>query len=142
MESRLNQSWWALKLAFGLVPIVAGADKFFNLLTNWEQYLSPWIARLVPAQAFMQAVGVIEIVAGILVLSKLTRIGAYIVALWLMGIVVNLLTTGHFLDVAARDAVMAVAAFALARLSEVRAAAPEAEARHAGTLRPAHGHVS
>jgi uncharacterized membrane protein YphA (DoxX/SURF4 family) len=142
MDGRLNQSWWALKLAFGLVPIVAGLDKFFNLLTDWTQYLSPLIARMVPATAFMQAVGVIEIVAGILVLSKLTRLGAYVVAAWLVGIAVNLLTTGHFLDVAVRDVVMAVGAFTLARLSEVRAAAPEAEARRTGALRPAQGHAS
>jgi uncharacterized membrane protein YphA (DoxX/SURF4 family) len=142
MDSRLNQSWWALKMAFGLVPIVAGLDKFFNLLTDWTQYLSPWIARIVPASAFMQAVGVIEIVAGLLVLSKLTRIGAYVVAAWLVGIAVNLLTTGHFLDIAVRDAVMAVGAFTLARLSEVRAAAPAAEPRERGALRPAQGHAS
>jgi uncharacterized membrane protein YphA (DoxX/SURF4 family) len=142
MDGRLNQSWWALKLAFGLVPIVAGLDKFFNLLTDWTQYLSPWIARMVPASAFMQAVGVIEIVAGLLVLSKLTRLGAYVVAAWLVGIAVNLLTTGHFLDVAARDVVMAVGAFTLARLSEVRATAPEVEARRTGALRPAQGHAS
>ncbi|MCY1019652.1 DoxX family protein [Pyxidicoccus sp. MSG2] len=142
MDGRLNQSWWALKLAFGLVPIVAGLDKFFNLLTDWTQYLSPWLAGMVPATAFMQAVGVIEIVAGLLVLSKLTRLGAYVVAAWLLGIAVNLLTTGHFLDVAARDVVMAVGAFTLARLSEVRAAAPETEARRTGALRPAQGHAS
>lgn len=80
MDARVNQSWWALRLAFGLVPIVAGLDKFFNLLTDWEQYLSPLVARVIPASTFMHAVGVIEIVAGILVLSKLTRVGAYIVA--------------------------------------------------------------
>jgi uncharacterized membrane protein YphA (DoxX/SURF4 family) len=142
MDGRLNQSWWALKMTFGLVPIVAGLDKFFNLLTDWTQYLSPWIARMVPASAFMQAVGVIEIVAGLLVLSKLTRLGAYVVAAWLVGIAVNLLTTGHFLDVAVRDVVMAVGAFTLARLSEVRAAEPAAEHRERSALRPAQGHAS
>jgi uncharacterized membrane protein YphA (DoxX/SURF4 family) len=141
MDARLNQSWWALKLAFGLVPIVAGLDKFFNLLTDWEQYLSPLVARVVPATAFMQAVGVIEIVAGILVLSKLTRFGAYIVAAWLVGIALNLLTTGKFFDIAARDVVMAVGAFTLARLSELRATAPVAESRPVGSLRPARGHA-
>ncbi|HEX8441625.1 DoxX family membrane protein, partial [Archangium sp.] len=75
MDSRLNQSWWALKLAYGVVPIVAGLDKFFNLLTNWEQYLSPLVARVIPASTFMHAVGIIEIAAGLLVLSKLTRLG-------------------------------------------------------------------
>lgn len=141
MDARLNQSWWALKLAFGLVPIVAGLDKFFNLLTNWEQYLSPLVERVVPATAFMHVVGIIEIVAGILVLSKLTRFGAYIVAAWLVGIALNLLTTGKFFDIAARDVVMAVGAFTLARLSELRATAPVAESRPVGSLRPARGHA-
>lgn len=143
MDSRLNQSWWALKLAFGVVPIVAGLDKFLNLLTNWEQYLSPLVARMVPATAFMHAVGIIEIVAGLLVLSKWTRLGAYVVAAWLVGIALNLLTTGHYFDIAARDVVMAVGAFTLGRLSEVRAgaraSAPESEA-HTRGLQPARGH--
>lgn len=114
----LNQPYWILKVAFGVVPIVAGLDKFTNLLTNWEQYLSPVIARIVPAFTFMRVVGVIEIVAGLLVLSRLTRIGAYVVAAWLVGIAVNLLSTGHFLDVAVRDLVLACGAFTLAKLEE------------------------
>src|SRR3546814_6471316 len=66
----------------GAVPIVAGLDKFMNILTDWGQYLSPWVSSVIPATTFMPLVGVIEIAAGILVLSKLTRIGAYVVALW------------------------------------------------------------
>jgi uncharacterized membrane protein YphA (DoxX/SURF4 family) len=122
LDPRINGSWWALRLAFGVVPIVAGIDKFTNLLTHWDQYLSPLVTRVLPLSpaTFMQAVGVIEIAAGILVLSKLTRWGAYIVAGWLVAIALNLLTTGRFLDVAARDLVMAVGAFTLAKLSEVR----------------------
>jgi uncharacterized membrane protein YphA (DoxX/SURF4 family) len=122
LDPRINGSWWALRLAFGVVPIVAGIDKFTNLLTNWEQYLSPLVTRVLPLDptTFMRAVGVIEIAAGVLVLSKLTRWGAYIVAGWLVAIALNLLTTGRFLDVAARDLVMAVGAFTLAKLSEVR----------------------
>ena len=138
MDSRLNQSWWALKLAFGVVPIVAGLDKFFNLLTNWEQYLSPLVSRVIPASTFMHAVGVIEIVAGLLVLSKLTRVGAYIVAVWLVGIALNLLTTGHYFDIAVRDLVMAVGAFTLGRLSEVRAPASAQERQRGEVPRPAH----
>ncbi|HEX8823066.1 MAG TPA: DoxX family protein, partial [Archangium sp.] len=129
MDSRLNQSWWALKIAFGVVPIVAGLDKFFNLLTNWEQYLSPLVARVIPASTFMHAVGIIEIAAGLLVLSKLTRLGAYVVAAWLVGIALNLLGMGHYFDIAVRDLVMAVGAFTLARLSEVRAPATEVDRR-------------
>jgi uncharacterized membrane protein YphA (DoxX/SURF4 family) len=143
MESRLNQSWWALKLAFGVVPIVAGLDKFFNLLTDWEQYLSPLVTRVVPASTFMHAVGIIEIAAGILVLSRLTRVGAYIVSAWLVGIALNLLTTGKYFDIAARDLVMAVGAFTLARLSEVRAPtlARERERPRTEELRPARSHA-
>lgn len=140
MDNRLNQSWWALKLAFGVVPIVAGLDKFFNLLTNWEQYLSPLIAHSISPTTFMHAVGIIEVVAGLLVLSKLTRVGAYVVAAWLVGIALNLLTTGHYFDIAARDLVMAVGAFTLGRLSEVRAPASVPE-RRAEALRPAQGHA-
>ena len=141
MDSRLNQSWWALKLALGVVPIVAGLDKFFNLLTDWEQYLSPLVTRVIPASTFMHAVGIIEIAAGLLVLSKLTRVGAYVVSAWLVGIVLNLLTTGKYFDIAARDLVMAVGAFTLARLSEVRAPASSRERPRTEALRPARGHV-
>lgn len=120
--SALNQPYWILKLAFGVVPIVAGLDKFTNLLTNWEQYLNPIVARMVPAFTFMRVVGVVEIVAGLLVLSKMTRLGAYVVAAWLVCIALNLLSTGHFLDVAVRDLVMACGAFTLAKLEEAGAA--------------------
>ena len=141
MDSRLNQSWWALKLAFGVVPIVAGLDKFFNLLTDWEQYLSPLVSRVLPASTFMHAVGIIEIAAGLLVLSKLTRWGAYLVSAWLVGIALNLLTTGKYFDIAVRDLVMAVGAYTLARLSEVRAPASTQERQRAEALRPARSHV-
>src|SRR4051812_8286068 len=106
-SNELNKPYWLLRVLFGAVPIVAGLDKFTNLLTNWEQYLSPWVSRFVPASTFMHTVGVIEIVAGVLVLSKLTRVGAYVVSVWLVGIALNLLTTGKYFDVAVRDLVMA-----------------------------------
>lgn len=119
-SNELNQSYWVLKVTYGAVPIVAGLDKFTGLLTDWEKYLSPWVANVVPAAAFMRTVGIIEIAAGLLVLSKLTRIGAYVVALWLVGIALNVLTTGQYFDVAVRDLVMATGAFTLAKLQEVR----------------------
>lgn len=126
----LNQPYWMLKIAFGAVPIVAGLDKFTNLLTNWEQYLSPVVSQLIPAGIFMRAVGIIEIVAGVLVLSRLTRLGAYVVAGWLVAIALNLLSTGRFLDVAVRDLVMSVGAFTLAKLEELRLQQPaSAESR-------------
>ncbi len=122
MDSRLNSSWWALRLTYGLVPVVAGLDKFTNLLTHWTDYLSPLVPRLLglAPSTCMHLVGVVEIAAGLLVLSRLTRVGAYVVAGWLLLIALNLLTTGHFLDVAVRDMVMAVGALVLARLSDVR----------------------
>lgn len=121
-DARLNQTWWVLRIAFGLVPIVAGADKFFNLLTNWEMYLHPAVPRLLHIQAvtFMHMVGVIEIVAGLVVLSNLTRWGAYIVMLWLLGIALQLVAQLAFLDVAVRDIMMSIGAYTLARMTEVR----------------------
>jgi hypothetical protein len=121
-DSRLNMSWWALKLGLGLGPIIAGIDKYFNKLTDWTMYLSPLATRIVPVSAstFMHIVGAIEIIAGIIVLSRWTKIGAYIVALWLLGIAVNLLTTGMFYDLAMRDVEIAIGAFALAQLSSLR----------------------
>jgi uncharacterized membrane protein YphA (DoxX/SURF4 family) len=122
LNEKLDKSWWTLRLVYGLVPIVAGLDKFTNLLTDWTQYLSPLVVRALPfsPQAFMGIVGVIEIAAGILVLTRMTRVAAYVVSAWLVAIAVNLLTTGRYFDVAVRDLVMAVGAFVLAQLTEAR----------------------
>lgn len=108
-----------LKVTFGLVPIVAGLDKFTNILTDWSKYISEGLAEILPFEpaVFMMIVGVIEIVAGILVLTK-TRIGAYVVAAWLVAIALSLIFSWSFVDVAVRDLVMAIAAFCLAKLSE------------------------
>jgi uncharacterized membrane protein YphA (DoxX/SURF4 family) len=140
-DTRLDQPYWALRLAYGIVPIVAGLDKFTNLLTNWQQYLSPLAERVLPfsGATFMHLVGIIEIVAGVLVLSKFTRIAAYVVCAWLLAIALNLLTTGHYFDIAARDVVMSVGAFTLARLAEVRGAV-EAHAS-AARLEPSRAHA-
>jgi uncharacterized membrane protein YphA (DoxX/SURF4 family) len=139
MEAKqLTQGYWLLRVVFGAVPIVAGLDKFTNLLTDWQQYLSPLVSRIVPATTFMHVVGVVEIVAGALVLSKFTRIGAYVVALWLVGIAFNLLTTGHYFDVAVRDLVMAAGAFTLAKLEEVREQSGAHELRPDASLGRAH----
>jgi uncharacterized membrane protein YphA (DoxX/SURF4 family) len=137
-SNELNKPYWLLKLAFGAVPVVAGLDKFTNLLTDWDQYLSPFVARMVPATAFMHVVGVVEVVAGLLVLSKWTRLGAYVVTAWVVGIALNLLTSGHYFDVAVRDLVMASGAFTLAKLEEARSKSPERQAAAAPASRPAH----
>ena len=108
-----------LKWTYGLVPIVAGADKFMHIVTDWDKYLAPAIANMLPVStgSFMSVVGVIEIIAGILVLVK-PKIGSLVVALWLIGIAFNLLLTGQYFDVAVRDVVMAIGAFSLYMLSE------------------------
>lgn len=110
-----------LKWTYGLVPIVAGVDKFLHLLTDWNKYLAPPIARLLPVspEVFMNLVGIVEILAGVLVLIK-PRIGSLVVSLWLLGIVLNLLVGGTYLDVAVRDAVMAIGAFSLYLLTRGR----------------------
>lgn len=119
---RLRISWWALRIALGVVPIVAGIDKYFNRLAEWGMYLSPYATKVVPVSTgtFMHIVGAIEIVAGLIVLSRWTKFGGYLVMIWLIGIAVNLLTTGMFYDIAVRDLEIAVGAFVLAQLSAVR----------------------
>ncbi|HEY9002064.1 MAG TPA: hypothetical protein VIM89_11975 [Mucilaginibacter sp.] len=118
METTIKQLQTLLKFTYGLVPIVTGADKFTNILTNWQQYLNPGIEHMLPfsANTFMMIVGVIEIVAGIIVLAK-PQIGAWIVSAWLVLIALTLIFSGHYLDVAVRDIVMAIGAFVLAKLS-------------------------
>jgi uncharacterized membrane protein YphA (DoxX/SURF4 family) len=107
-----------LRLTFGIVPIVAGLDKFTNLLTYWPDYLNANLAGILPmsALAFMKIVGVIEIVAGILVLVRPLN-GAYVVMAWLICIALQLILGGHYFDVAVRDLVMAMGAFTLAKLT-------------------------
>ena len=121
-ENKLNSVWWALRIGLGAGPFLAGLDKFFNLLTNWERYLSPAVERLLPVSGttFMHTVGVIEMIVGLAILTRWTRIGSYVAMLWLVLIAGNLLSTGRFLDVAVRDLEMAIAAYTLARLTEQR----------------------
>lgn len=115
----LAQVFNILKYTFVIVPIVAGADKFFNLLTNWEQYLSPFIENIIPfsGSTFMKITGVIEIIAGLIVLKK-PEIGGLIVSAWLVGIALSLLIGFNYVDVAVRDLVMAIAAFPMAQLAK------------------------
>jgi hypothetical protein len=109
-----------LRLTYGLVPIVAGADKFTNLLTNWENYLNPRIAGMLPfsTHTFMLVVGVVEIIAGFIVLARPVA-GGYIAAAWLTLITITLLASGNYLDVAVRDLVMAIGAFSLAGIARI-----------------------
>jgi hypothetical protein len=112
------QAFLLLRTAFTVAPIVFGLDKFTNLLTDWPSYLAPWIDGIVPgtAQQAMYAVGVVEVVAG-LVVAVAPRFGGWLVAAWLGGIILNLLTIPGFYDVALRDVGLLAAAVALARLA-------------------------
>jgi len=115
--------YWALRLGLGATAFAAGADKFFNRLTDWEQYLSPMAERNMPisGSTFMKIAGVIEMGVGGLILGGRTRAGGYIASAWLLAIAANLVTEQDWYDIAARDVNMALAAYALARLAEERA---------------------
>lgn len=118
LEARAFQ---LLRTVFVIAPIAFGLDKFINVLTDWTTYLAPWINDTVPgnAEQAMYAVGVIEIAAGFLV-AVAPRIGALVVAGWLLGIIVNLLTIGDFYDIALRDFGLLVGALALGLLAQAR----------------------
>jgi len=121
-DNRLNVGWWALRIGLGAGPIITGIDKYFNKLADWGMYLSPLATKVVPVSAttFMHVIGVVEVIAGLIVLSRWTKLGSYIVMFWLLGIAINLLTTGMFYDLAMRDVEIAIGAFALSQLTAVR----------------------
>ena len=116
-------TWFLLKITYGLLFLLAGIDKYFNLITNWEKFVSPevlYIFQLNVKQVNF-GVGIIEIIIGTLILLGFTRIGGYLGAIWLLIITVNFLSMGQiYLDIAIRDTVMAVGALALARLTTVK----------------------
>jgi hypothetical protein len=136
-DSRLDQGWWALRIGLGVGPFLAGLDKYFNLLTNWTTYISPVVLKILPfsGQTFMHIVGVIEMIVGLAILTKWTRLGSYVAAAWLLLIAINLVSTGMFFDVAVRDVEMALAAFVLARMTEVRSDALEIGLPHERTTK-------
>jgi hypothetical protein len=121
-DKRLNVGWWALRIGLGVGPIITGIDKYFNKLADWGMYLSPLATKVIPVSAttFMHVIGVVEIIAGLIVLSRWTKLGSYIVMFWLLGIAINLLTSGMFYDLAMRDVEIAIGAFALSQLTVVR----------------------
>jgi hypothetical protein len=125
MDHQLGTRAAALRIAFGLTATLAGLDKFFNVLADWSTYVSPLAAQLLPVSAdtFMYAVGIIEFIVGVALLGVAPVVGAYVASAWLVLVAVNLLL-GGYVDVAVRDVVMAVSAFVLARLLELRAEAP------------------
>ena len=120
---RLETARVALRVGLGLAAFLAGLDKFVGLLTNWPGYVAPAIAAMLPLspEALMRVVGVVEMVVGAAILTRWPREGALVATAWLLLIAGNLVLSGHFFDVAVRDVEMAIAAFALARLTEVHA---------------------
>ena len=112
------QAFWMLRLGYTAIPLTMGIDKFFNGLVYWPKYLADWIDNIAPgtAQQFMYFVGIVEIVAGVLVLLK-PRYAAYVVAAWLAGIVINLFSYGEWYDVAVRDLGLLGGALVLGRLA-------------------------
>ncbi|RXK58842.1 hypothetical protein ESA94_15750 [Lacibacter luteus] len=123
-SQKLRSVYSMLKLTYGIVPIVAGLDKFTNLLANWEQYLNPALAEVLPfsPHTFMMMIGVVEIAAGVIVLLKPT-VGGYVVMAWLSLIAFSLLASKEYLDVAVRDLVMAIGAYSFVKMANIMGAA-------------------
>jgi uncharacterized membrane protein YphA (DoxX/SURF4 family) len=138
-EERVNGAFWLLRVVLGVGILLAGLDKFFDLLTDWSMYLSPLAERVLPVNpdGFLRGVGVLEMAMGLAILTRWPRLGAYALSAWLLGIVVNLALAAHFWDLVLRDVEAAAAAFALARLGEWRAEVSGDLARPRGPeLRP------
>jgi hypothetical protein len=136
MDARLGLPLVGLRVAIGLTALLAGADKFFDLLTTWSMYVSPSVGSLLPVSTgmLMQIVGVVEMAVGAAILGGLTRLGGYTASAWLVLVASNLVLAG-FYDVAVRDVVMAIAAFTLARLAEVESESADSR-RTAPARRP------
>ena len=139
-DGKLNAIYWPLRLTYGLVPLLAGLDKYVGLLADWKSYLSPTAASLLPMapSTFFHAVGVVEIAVGLAVLAGATRLGALAASGWLVVISLDLVLGGFF-DVAVRDLAMAVGAYSLASVAALRG---EAFVPHLGSVAPpaAHAH--
>ena len=119
--ARIIRSWWALKLTYGLLFVVAGADKFLNLITVWPKYLSPMLTQMIPLsiEHIVMGASIFVIIGGVRILVISARLGAYIAAAWLVVMALNLVSMGSYFDIAVRDLVMAVGALVLAWLTDV-----------------------
>src|SRR5215468_9862819 len=122
VSRQLNAGYWALRVAYGLGPLLAGLDKFTNILVNWQKYLSPSAQRVLPLSAatFMHIIGGIEIIVGLAILVGGSRIFAYIAMIWLWAIAANLISLGTYYDIAVRDILLGIGAYALGRVIEAR----------------------
>jgi hypothetical protein len=119
-EGKITTAWRILRFAFFAAPFLAGLDKFTHLLVNWDQYLHPAVPRMtgIEAHTFMLGVGVIEMIAGLAVLTPLVRWAGYVISLWLFGIIINLVSMGAYYDIALRDLGLALGALGFAKLTE------------------------
>jgi len=140
MKPKLSDIYWPLRLTYGLVPLLAGLDKYAGILANWERYLSPTAASILPVTVatFLHIIGVVEIVVGLAVLFGWTRLGALIAMASLVAISLNLLV-GGYLDIAVRDLVMAVGAYTLSRVAAERCEEFVPSFARSGARRLAHG---
>lgn len=131
MNEALVKPYWALRIGLGATALLAGLDKFFNLLAQWEMYLSPLVTNILPVDAslLMHVFGIVEIGVGLTILFLRTDLGAWIASAWLLAIALNLVTTGTFFDIAVRDVIMSLAAFTLARLDGLREPASETDTK-------------
>jgi hypothetical protein len=125
MNQDVRTAWRVLRAAFVIAPLVAGIDKFFHLLVNWDMYLSPLAQRILGnlSHPFMLLVGVIEICVGLLMLTRWTEFAGYIASAWLLLIAINLVMCGQYYDIALRDVGLCLCAFAYGRLTAAMAVA-------------------
>lgn len=121
-NGRLASTWWTLKIALGLVPCVLGIDKFLNLLTNWTQAINPAVLASVPVppEILLAGIGVFEVLIGIAILTRWTKLGSYVGSAWLAIVAVDLITTGTAFDAAFAYLALSAVAFALARSTPAR----------------------
>src|SRR5579863_7206465 len=119
-ENKFNHLWTISRYIYGLVPILIGADKFTFFIVNWNIYVSPFVASYFPIMYFVPAIGIIEIVAGLLILTKFPRFGAYLVAAWVMAVIVNLFMIGNIYDIILRDVAIAFGYIVFGKLTEFK----------------------
>lgn len=120
MYQKLTSAWLLLRVGYSFLFIAAGADKFFNIITSWEHYVHPALLAVVAYPTLKIILAVVEITLGVATAFRWTRVGAYGISLWFLVIVVNLVAQWNYLDVAARDLILAFGAIALAQLTEVK----------------------
>jgi uncharacterized membrane protein YphA (DoxX/SURF4 family) len=140
MEPKLSEIYWPLRLAYGLVPLLAGLDKYVNVLADWQRYVSPLAASVLPVSVgtFLHVIGIVEVIVGLSVLLGLTRLGALAAMAWLVVISLDLLV-GGFIDIAIRDLVMAVGAYTLAMVAAERGEEFLPDFARGGAEEPARG---